>query len=224
MPDTTLTLSNIKDHLRRYKVVYIVFIVLAVVGADLLWTTTTPQIPEEQRVLIYLADAYTDPAPLNAMADELLEKARAFDPTLEQIRFESLMFTDPDTDYTGMMVLMARLAAGEGDLFFAGPDAMAALTQAGACLPLDDALSAGWMAGQGLEPHYGEIVDPDTGETTTLLAGLKLDNLNALINMKAFKNEGGCLAVAANGTNMETSMKVAEMIVEALRGEADAGA
>ena len=124
MPDTSLSWANLKDHLRRYGVIYIVVIGVMLVGANLLWTSTAPRVPEEQRVLIYLADAQSDSEPLNALAADLLTEAQAYDPTLREIAFESLLFADPDQDYTGMMVLMARLAAGEGDLFLAGPKAM----------------------------------------------------------------------------------------------------
>lgn len=216
MPDTSLSWANMKDHLRRYGVIYIVVIGVMLVGANLLWTSTAPRVPEEQRVLIYLADAQSNAEPLNALATDLLTEAQAYDPTLREIAFESLLFSDPDQDYTGMMVLMARLAAGEGDLFLAGPKAMEALTRSGACETLDDALAGGWMAGRGLEPWYGDYVDPDTGVAETRLSGLKLDTLDALFELRAFYNEGGALAVAVNSTNQETAMKVAELLVDRL--------
>lgn len=220
MPDTKLTWKNIRDHLRRYGVIYVALIVLAAVGSNLLWTMTTPRVPDERRVLCYLADAYTDPVPLNAVAGELLMEAQAFDPDLRAVEFESLMFADPKNDYTGIMLLMARLATGEGDLFLAGPDAMDALLQADACLPLDDYWNVGWL--HQLEPYYADIVDEETGESVRVIAGLKLDSLDALYDLRAMYNEGACLVVAVNGTNIETSMKTAELLVKRLEGEGDA--
>ena len=52
MPDTRLTWFNVKEHLRKFIWVYIVVIVVSLVVGDLLWTTTAPRTPEDQRVLI----------------------------------------------------------------------------------------------------------------------------------------------------------------------------
>lgn len=221
MPDTKLTLQNLKDHFRRYATVYAALLIVAAVASNLLWTTTTPRVPEDERVVIYLTDAYSNVEPLKPLAATLLAQGQADDPALREVSFESLMFADPETDYTGVMVLLARLAAGEGDLFLAGPDAMDALVSAGACLPLDDYYAAGWMSDSGLEPYYAEYADPNTGEVTLLLAGFRLDRLNALADMGAFKNAGGFMCVAVNGTNLETTLRTAEALAEALLKESE---
>ena len=222
MPDAKLTWASLREHLRRYGVIYIVAIAAALVLANLLWTVTAPRVPEDQRILIYLADAWTDPEPLNALAGDLLTQAQAYDPSLREIAFESLPFADTGNNYTGAMVLMTRLATGEGDLFLAGPDAMAELVAVGGCMDLTDYRAAGWLA--NLKPFYGDITDPETGEVTTLMAGLKLDGLDALYDMRAFYNETGCLALPANGAKTDTAMKVAELLVNRLEKEADAHA
>ena len=222
MPDTKLTWANLREHLRRCGVIYIVAIAAALIAANLLWTVTTPRIPEDQRILIYLADAWTDPEPLNALAGDLLTQAQAYDPSLREIAFESLPFADTGSDYTGAMVLMTRLATGEGDLFLAGPDAMAELVSVGGCMDLTECRAAGWL--EDLEPFYADFTDPETGEITTLMAGLKLDSLDALFDMRAFNNETGCLALPANGAKTDAAMKVAELLVDMLEKEGDAHA
>ena len=68
MPDTKLTWFNIKEHFRKFIWVYAVVIVAALVAGDFLWTTTTPQVPEDQRVLIYLANPWSNVAPLAPIA------------------------------------------------------------------------------------------------------------------------------------------------------------
>lgn len=217
MPDTRLTWSNLREHLRKLGWVYLVAVGIALLAGRLTWIATTPRIPEEARVLIYMADQYSDPDPLDDIAADALRRAQAEDDTLREVRFESLLYADPDVDYTGVMVLMTRLAVGEGDVFLASPDAMESLVNAGACLPLDDYWAAGWLRESGLEPYYAEVTDPDTGETETLLAGIRLDGLDALRERGAFNNEGAFLAIAVNGTNVETSMRVAEIVVEDLK-------
>ena len=217
MPDTRLTWFNIKEHLRKFIWVYVVVIAAALVVGDLLWTSTTPRIPEDQRVLIYLANPWSNVEPLTPFAEDALNRVKAEDDTLEEVVFETLMFADPEQDYTGVMLMMTRLAVGEGDAFFAGQDAMNALVKSGACLPLDEYYESGWLRDSGLEPYYATVTDEDTGESTTLLAGFKLDSLTALSTLEAFDNRGAYLAVMQNSTNLDTTMRVVETIVEGLK-------
>ena len=56
MPDTKLTWFNIKEHIRKFLWVYIAVIAATLVAGNLLWISTAPRVPEEQRVLIYMAD------------------------------------------------------------------------------------------------------------------------------------------------------------------------
>ena len=52
MPDTKLTWFNIKEHIRKFLWVYIAVIAATLVAGNLLWISTAPRVPEEQRVLI----------------------------------------------------------------------------------------------------------------------------------------------------------------------------
>jgi len=215
MPDTRLTWFNIKEHLRKFIWVYAVVLVAALVAGDLLWTTTTPQLPEEQRVLIYLANPWSNVDPLTPVAEDALNKVKAEDETLEEVAFETLMYSDQD--YTGTMLLMTRLAVGEGDAFFAGQAAMDALMKSGVCMPLEEYYESGWLRDSGLEPYYGEVIDEETGESATHLAGFRLDSLTAMRDLEAFDNQGAYLVVMSNGTNIDTTMKVLETIVRDLK-------
>lgn len=215
MPDTHLTWFNIKEHIRKFFLVYVAVVAVVLVAGNLLWISTTPRVPEDQRVLIYMADEWSSPDPLNDIAADVLAKVQAEDDTIREVAFESLLFADPGRDYTGMMVLMTRLAVGEGDIFLANQNAMDALVKSGACMPLDEYWNDGWLS--DMPPYYAEITDDETGETTTLLAGLKLDGLGALRAMNAFNNEGAFLAVARNGQNIDASLLAAKYLVERVK-------
>lgn len=217
MPDTRLTWKNIKEHIRKFGWIYVVVVAVTLVAGNLVWISTTPRIPEDQRVLVYLADEWSNPEPLNDIAADVLEKVQAEDDSILEVAFESLLFADPERDYTGVMLLMTRLAVGEGDIFLANQNAMDALVNSGACLPLDDYWASGWLNDSGLEPYYATLTDEETGETTTLLAGLKIDALDGLLEREAFNNRGAYLAVAANGQNVEASIAAAEYLVEDLK-------
>ena len=114
------------------------------------------------------------------------------------------------------MLLMTRLAVGEGDAFFASQSAMDALVQSEVLLALDDAVAEGWLGELGLEPYYATYSDEESGESYTFLAGLKLDSVMALQQMGVFYNENAYLCVATNGGNVETTMKALEFMLEDL--------
>ena len=60
------------------------------------------------------------------------------------------------------------------------------------------------------------VADEETGETETFMAALRLDEVDALLELEAFNNEGAYLVIASNGTNIETSMKTVEIMIEDL--------
>lgn len=216
MPDTRLTLENLRAHLRRYGLVYIVAVAAALILSNLLWTVTAPRVAENRRIVILLADAWTDDQPLRPLTEALLSAAQSVDPDMETVEFESLIFSDPEADYTGPMVLMTRLATGEGDIFLAGPGAMATLVQAGACLDLREIRAAGHLT--GLEPCIVDSTDPETGAVTRQVAGLHLDTLRALEDMGVMEAAGACLALSANSPKTEAAVAVAQALIDALSG------
>ena len=225
MPDTSLTLANLREHFRKHLALYAAMVVAALILSDLLWTVTTPRIPTDQSVVIFLADDVFDPEPLSAIADDVLARTRAFDGSLRAVSFEGLQVKGGEDDYTGAVLLLTRLSVHEGDAFLAGAGAMAALVSAGGALPLDDYLEAGWLAGYPLAPYRATLVDGETGEPVTRTVGLRLDGIDALAKLGALDNEGACLAIAANSDNLETAMRAVEFMLEDLTSSAgEAGA
>ena len=222
MPDTKFSFRALREHIRKYFWIYIVGIALCLVLSSLLWTSTRPQIPNEQTVTIYLADSYSNYVPLEPIARDMLERTRAFDDTLQQVEFLNLMYSDED--YTSVMLLMTRLAVGEGDAFLASQSAMDQLSHSQALEPLDEYVSGGWLAKYDLEPYYVTLQNEETGESLTYLAGLRLDSVDALASLGAFNNEGAFLCVVSNGGNVETTMKALEYMMEDLTEGGYAGA
>ena len=80
------------------------------------------------------------------------------------------------------------------------------------------------MAQYGLEPYYATYESEFDDEKTTLLAGLRLDSVNALLDMGAFDNREAILCVYGGSTNTQTVLKVLEIMIEDLTtgGYADA--
>lgn len=214
MPDTKFSFPALREHIRRYLWVYLVGIVVCLLGTNLLWTTTAPRPSIDETVSVYLADSYSNAAPLEPIARDMLAQTQAYDDTLKLVEFQSMQYTEDD--YTSSMVLLTRLAVGECDAFLASQAVMDALVSSEALEPLDDYVAAGWLAEYGLEPYYATWSDEESGESYTLLAGLRLDDVSALFDMGAFFNENAYLCVTANGGNVETTMKALEVMMKDL--------
>ena len=220
MPDTKFSFAALKEHLRRYFWVYLIGIAACLLGTNLLWTTTAPRPTNEQTVTVFLADVYTNPEPLSGVADAMLKATQPYDENLKLVEFQSLQYND--NEYTSSMLLMTRLAVGEGDAFLASQSVMDALVQSQALEPLDAYVADGWLAGYDLEPYYATYTDEEEGISETFLAALKLDNYPILMEKGAFISEGGYLCVTSNGGNVDTTMKALEAMMAALTEEQNA--
>ena len=221
MPDTKISWRSLREHLRKYLWLYLVGIALGLLGAELLWTMTRPRIPNQASVNIYLAAGYSNTAPLEAMAPDILARVQADDATVQQVAFESMLYNDQL--YTSNMLLITRLSVGECDAFLASAEAMEALVSSAALTPLDDALASGWMGKFDLEPYVVTTEDEESGARRTWTAGLRLDSLDALAQMGAFDNRGAFLCVTGSGGNEAAAMKALEYLVGDLTEASHAG-
>ena len=214
MPDTRFSWAALREHLRRHLWIYIVGIGVCLLGTSLLWTTTRPQPSNDQTVTIYMMDAYSNPEALSDVAEDVFARTKPYDDALQVVQFQSLMYTEEE--YMSSMLLMTRLAVGEGDAFMTQQPGMDALVNSQVLEPLDDYVAAGWPGDFGLEPYYATYTDDETGESTTYLAALRLDGVTALSERMAFQNEGAYLCVTSNGGNVETTMRALQYMLEDL--------
>jgi len=214
MPDTKFSLPALREHLRKYFWIYLIGITICLVGTSVLWTTTTPRPSIQETVVVYLADAYANPEPLEPIARDMLEQTRPFDETLKEVDFQGMMYQEDD--YTSTMVLLTRLSVGEGDAYLASQAAMDALVRSEALIDLTEYVEGGWLSEYDLEPYIAEYSDEDSGEHYSLMAGLRLDSVTALKDMGAFFSDGAYLCVTINGGNVETTMKALEVMMKDL--------
>ena len=57
MPITKFSWPQLREHIRKFLWIYLAGIVVCLFGSNLIWTMTRPQVPIEQAVLVYMADA-----------------------------------------------------------------------------------------------------------------------------------------------------------------------
>ena len=221
MPDTAFSFAKLREHLRKHFFIYVIGIAVCLLLTNLLWTTTAPRIPSNQSLFIYMADAWSSPEALDPIARDILEKLQA-DTDIREVEFQSLQYSDPTQDYTSAMLLMTRLAAGDCDAFLCNQDCMNALLMSGVVQPLDDLVAGGWLADYDLEPWYATVSDEETGVESTILAGLKLDTIDRLMELRAFNNEGAFLALTTFDENQAETVKAMEYLLADLTEAGDA--
>ena len=216
MPHFGLSWFRLKEHFRKFFALYIAGMVICAILSSIIFSATAPKTPIEQEVLIYLADEYTVSANLDGVAAEMLAYGQQTDPTLLEIDFEDLQYSDPNEDYYSSMILMTRLALNEGDAFLANKFCAEQMMMQDYYLPLDDYLANGWLEGLDLEPV--EYTSLETGETH--IAGLRLDNVTELATtLGAYSPGEAVLIITPVSTNLETSMNVIEhMLINLMEG------
>lgn len=106
---TLFTWTNIKKHLTYNWWKYILAIILAGFGIDILFTVTRYVVPEEKKVEVYVY-GYMAEEPFNEYLKEVWEEEV---PDMESV---SGMLIMQDEQY-GDMVLQVRLMANEGDIY-----------------------------------------------------------------------------------------------------------
>jgi len=216
MPHFGLSWVRIKEHLRKTWPLYAAGMIVCLIMSNIIFSATAPKTPIEQEVLIYLADSYTVSGNLDGVAAEMLAYGQETDPTLLEIDFEDLQYSDPNEDYYSSIILMTRLALNEGDAFLANKFCAEQMMLQDYYLPLEDYLADGWLEGLDLEPV--EYTSLETGETH--IAGVRLDNVTALADtLGAYSPGEAVLIITPVSTNLETSMNVIEhMLTNLLEG------
>ena len=219
MPLTGLSWPRIREHLRKTAPIYIVGVIIMIFVSDILFTSTRPQIPDDQEVLVYLVDGYSQPSLLDSLCADALAYAQSTDDMLLSVRAESIPYNDPEKDYTSAVVLVARMALGDGDAYFANATALEAIAANGGCYPLDEWLDAGWLEELGLERWTYTETDEASGTEKTYTAALSLDKIDALRDNGIFENRGAYLVIASNGGNIATTREtVTYMLTQLAEG------
>lgn len=214
MPLKGLSGKRIREHLRKYSPVYIIGVVIMLLLSDILYTSTRPQTPDDQEVLVYLVDTYCQAEILDDLCADALAYGAETDDRLLSVQAQTISYNEED--YTSAMVLVARMSVGDGDAYITNATALASMAANGVCLPLDEWVEAGWLEDLGVEPYYYTETDDSTGEETTYIAALKLTGVSKLWEDGIVLSNEMYLVIAANGTNVGTTKDVVEYMLESI--------
>jgi len=193
---TPVNLQTIRQHLTYHWWKYVLVILFAIFGTDLLYTVTAYRSPANKVIEFYVYGAMDE-----TRMDAYMEQVRLSDLPDQEIMDASLLIED---ETYGLMQLSTYIAAGEGDLYLLPKNEFVGYAGAGAFLPLEgdtELMSLFDEAGVSLQSGWRR--ETDTGENH--LFGIPLARLPGLTHYAYAKD--GYLCVLISGGNNDNVMK-----------------
>ena len=193
---TPVNTKTLRHHFTYSWWKYLLVLIAGIFLVNLLFTVTTPRIPEEKRVDFYIF-GYSDSESLNAY----MEQIRQSEMTDMDLMTSNTSY--PDETY-GAMILTTYVAANEGDLYLLPREDFLSLASYGAFLPLEEEeelMAVFNEAGLDLRRGWRTLSDSDE----THLYGIPADFLPGLSSFCYAQD--GFLAVASFGNNDENTLK-----------------
>ena len=193
---TPINAETLRHHLTYSWWKYVLVLIGGIFLVNLIFTVTTPRIPEDKRVDFYIY-GLSDSESLNAY----MEKIRSEEMPDMEIMTSLTMFPN---DAYGPMQLMTYMSAQEGDVFLLTRDEFLSYASSGAFLPLEeDEELMGIFNEAGIDLRRGWRTLADSDETH--LYGIPADMLPGL-NALCYADNGFLTVTVYNG-NQENVMK-----------------
>lgn len=203
-----ITKRKISHHFQYAIWMYLVLIVVALFGWNLIYTTTRYQSPEDKRVEFYAQSSANNDELLNELANRIHEEVM---PEMELVSASSVMITE---DYYGDMQLTVWISASQGDIYLLPREYFLRFATAGAFMNLEPLVDSGQLATDGLDLSDGFVQLTDSEYVG--LYGIPADQFTGfgdyLINPA-----GMVLCVLYNNGNEEYSIKFLNYLLTNLR-------
>lgn len=170
MQGMKITKGRIQNHFAYSWWKYVILILAAVVGWNLIFTTTAYRAPKDKRLDVTFVTY--------SISDDLLQEIRAdilrrYEGSVEDSSVVSIVYTDED-NYYGSMQLMTYVSAGEGDIYLMTKERFDVFAEQGVLVALDEAIDAGALNLQGIDVSWAIRTDE---EGRTGVMGIPADAL-----------------------------------------------
>ena len=204
---TPLDPGRIKNHFAYGYWKYLILIVAAVFGWNLIYQTTEYRPPDEKRIDFYVASNTMDS---NAVEAWLLEARQQAFPDMELMEAYTVMAGTEDP--YAQMQLSTFIMAGEGDVYLLDEERFKSYASQGAMAPLEDYVANGSLNVAGLDIARGYVTVEDTGERHLL--GIPTDSLYGLINRFGIDCRGAVLCVMVRSGNELNAVKFVDYLIK----------
>lgn len=205
-----ITKNRIRNHFHYFWWQYALLAIFAVLGWNLLYTTTHYRSPEHLRIEWYYEGYMTNETAAATAA--LMEEAKAeLFPDMEESTF-----TNVGSDETyGDMQLLVWTAAGQGDLFMLTEERFKNLATSGAMLDLQPYIDDGTLNVEGIDLSKGYVTDTETGER--VLCGIPTDALPGFWENYYVDHSKKFMGVLTTGANTEETLKLLAHFLNIMR-------
>ena len=208
MADNRITKKRIKDHWHYSWWKYAIFAVVAVIGIDLLFSSTAYRSPEDRRIQLYMCNGHADAEALEAdLWPALLEAC----PGQEELMVMNIDLTRDD--YYTRMQFMTYVAAQEGDVCLLPVKEVRSLAADGAddaFLELTPYVESGVIPTEGIDLEAGMLEDANG------VRGLYAIPAGTLYGLYEYgcNPAGGMLCAMVYGGNDDTAAALIGQMIE----------
>jgi hypothetical protein len=192
-----ITKQKVQNHLQYGLWKYLLLIVIALAGWNLIYTTTRYQSPENLKVEFYAQASGAESIDLQVLADQIHEEIM---PEMEEVSTNLVTYDDTYGD----MQLMVWVSAAQGDVYLLSSDRFKSLASNEALLDLQPYIDSGALDVTGLDLTDGYVKNDETGEVK--LVGIPTAQLPKLADYGVLTTDAA-LCVLANNGNDEYSIK-----------------
>lgn len=216
---TPLNQERLRTHITYSGWKYVLLIIIAIFGWNLIYTMTAYRSPEDKRIDLYVI-TYTSTAEyIDAFIKPIGEEVA---PDMESISSVAMV---PDATY-GQMQLSTYIAAGDCDIIFLPESYFKPFASTGAFVALEDMVADGTIdvGDVDLSKGYVTLIDeydpemkPIVGEQH--LYGIPLDTFYGYMDGMNVDNRGLFAAVLINNQNDQNVIPFFNALLQAGRGE-----
>jgi len=208
-PELKITKTRIRNHFHYFWWQYMVLVLAAILGWNLIYTTTRYQSPEHLKIEWFYEGATTNET--DAKTAAFLESVTPeLFPEMEEVTF-TLVGMD---DQYGQMQLMVWSVAGQGDLYMLTEANFSSMVGNGVMCNLLPYVEDGTLNIDGINVEDYYMVDQETGEK--VLVGIPTDSLQGLLDLHV-DPAGKAMGLLINGGNTENAVKLMAYLLDNMK-------
>jgi len=204
MQDTRITKDRIRNHFTYGLWKYALLAVAAVLGWNLIFTSTAYRAPRDKRLDVYFVT--------HSVPEELLSRLRgqilSMFPEMEDAACISIIYTEEDS-YYGNIQLSTYIGAGEGDVFLLARERFDALKGTGAFADLTGAIESGLLDLRGIDASRGAATTED-GERG--IFGIPAEPLYGFWD-QGIDNRNLVICIMSYSANQETAIEFINWLI-----------
>ncbi len=221
---TPLTRKKISDHLTYHGWKYIILVVAAIMGWNLIYTQTAYRVPQEKRIDVYIKSGTTT----QTVADAFLESI--WKQSVPEMELVSSTLLATSADYTSTIQLSVWIGAGEGDIYILPASDFKNYASNGAFVDLEEYVDTGALDTHGADLSGGRVaavLDTDANGNAVYadklsLYGVPLDSFYGYMEGMSLDNRGMVMCMLAANGNDDNVLTFMDALLAAGVGEAPA--